>query len=315
MTALPVVRITVVDHSRITSSTDPKTASFALYSFLKTVPTRASCHDAFTDLKRHVQSTSGEGYSNSFIRSNASQQRFLNAIESAAFDVFGRPPQRVFRVPQGADEADIRRRAVEAFLRREVPTAPSTRSDPISTSRVVSPPSSYRPVVAEEPPAPAPISITGSGVTSGQSTALYRVIEAVQEQSGGGDDKARSRVRSGQTTNAGIDILTRLQQLLESEEFTGSDLGIAAAGLQKRIHAALLFQKLKEHEQETLQLAHMALHTEVAALSQVLRDVSKCVVRSEVRLTGEDGTLPFADPAYVSEHRLFEDVQDLLTQR
>ena len=323
MAALPVVRLSVVDQSRVTIASDPKSASFTMYTFLKSVPTQAECHSAFHDLKRHVLSSSNDSYSNAFIRPNAPQQRYLNSIETTAFTVFGRPPTRVLQVSQQGDVADVRKRTLDTFFHSSPPTPPRPGQDvPASYPREpASPSSSYNPQVSHTSSThhqPSPIRIDG-GIkptsASGGSFALDQVIETVREQVNPEYDSDKSRrTQIGQMRNAGIDILTRLQQCVSSEQ-EGSDAWVAAINLQKRVHAALMFRKVQDHEQETLRHAHMALHTEVSALKLVLRDVMKCVVRSEARLTGEDGSLPPTDPSYVFEHRLFEDIQDTLTQQ
>ena len=136
---------------------------------------------------------------------------------------------------------------------------------------------------------------------------LFARIASVRVSAGGGagdgsPTEATAKPVSGSTANSGVT--------------SSSQAAVAAIcdGLAARLRRVQLFHLLQRHEEETLQTADLALRAECEAMKRQLRDVISALVRSEGRLTGEDESLPPSDGRYVSEHFLFEQIQDVLQE-
>ena len=136
---------------------------------------------------------------------------------------------------------------------------------------------------------------------------LFARIASVRVAAGGGagdgsPTEATTKPANRSTANGGVT--------------SSSQAAVAAIcdGLAARLRRVQLFHLLQRHEEETLQTADLALRTECEAMKRQLRDVISALVRSEGRLTGEDESLPPSDGRYVSEHFLFEQIQDVLQE-
>eukprot|EP00758_Cryptobia_borreli_P005180 Tbor_TRINITY_DN4769_c0_g1::TRINITY_DN4769_c0_g1_i1::g.17006::m.17006 len=122
---------------------------------------------------------------------------------------------------------------------------------------------------------------------------------------------------SAMNRNKTIDLLTRLEAIKETvpsssvSNMPAKVISIVSE-LMQRVRNVQIVQQLEQHEADTLKLTELGLRAECAALKKQCKDVVSCVVRCEARLTGEDNALPPTDRRYVSEHCLFEGVQESL---